>query len=103
VPAPHPEAFGLYLVEAWAAGVPVVQPDHGGFSELVASTGGGSLFAARDDEALSDALEKMLLAPEQARAMGEAGRAAVRDRFTMEVMAKEFAGLCKETARNFRS
>ncbi len=103
VPAPHPEAFGLYLVEAWAAGVPVVQPDHGGFSELLTSTGGGSLFAPRDEDALSDALEKMLRAPEQARTMGEAGRAAVRERFTMEAMAGEFARLCGETARNFRS
>jgi glycosyltransferase involved in cell wall biosynthesis len=103
VPAPHPEAFGLYLVEAWAAGVPVVQPDHGGYSELLTSTGGGSLFAPRDEDALTDALEKMLRAPEQARGMGEAGRAAVRERFTMEAMAGEFARLCGETARNFRS
>jgi glycosyltransferase involved in cell wall biosynthesis len=103
VPAPHPEAFGLYLVEALAAGVPVVQPDHGGFSELVASTGGGRLFRARDEEALTDALEVLLRSPEQARALGEAGRAAVRQRFTMEAMAEEFARLCRETARNFAS
>jgi glycosyltransferase involved in cell wall biosynthesis len=103
VPARHPEAFGLYLVEAWAAGVPVVQPDHGGFSELVAATGGGRLFPAHDEEALSDAIERMLRAPDQARAMGEAGRAAVRQHFTMEAMAEEFARLCRETARNFHS
>ncbi len=103
VPAPHPEAFGLYLVEALAAGVPVVQPDHGGFSELVTGTGGGRLFPARDEEALTTALEVLLRAPEQARAMGEAGRAAVRQRFTVEAMAEEFARLCRETARNFAS
>jgi glycosyltransferase involved in cell wall biosynthesis len=103
VPARHPEAFGLYVLEAWAAGVPVVQPDHGGFSELVAATGGGRLFPPQDEEALIDALEGLLRAPDQARAMGEAGRAAVRQRFTMEVMAEEFARLCRETARNFAS
>jgi glycosyltransferase involved in cell wall biosynthesis len=103
VPARQPEAFGLYVVEALAAGVPVVQPDHGGFSELIAATGGGRLFPPRDEEALTDALEAMLRAPAQARAMGEAGRAAVRRHFTMETMAGEFARLCRETARNFPS
>jgi glycosyltransferase involved in cell wall biosynthesis len=103
VPARHAEAFGLYVVEALAAGVPVVQPNHGGFSELVAATGGGRLYPAGDEEALSDALEGMLRAPDQARAMGAAGRAAVRQHFTVEAMAEEFARLCRETARNFPS
>jgi glycosyltransferase involved in cell wall biosynthesis len=103
VPARHPEAFGLYLIEALAAGVPVVQPDHGGFSELVAATGGGRLFPAGDEGALADAIEALLRTPEQARAMGEAGRAAVRDRYTAEAMAGEFARLCQETARKFPS
>jgi len=83
--------------------VPVVQPNHGGFSELVAATGGGRLYPAGDEEALSDALEGMLRAPDQARAMGAAGRAAVRQHFTVEAMAEEFARLCRETARNFPS
>ena len=103
VPARHPEAFGLYVIEALAAGVPVVQPDHGGFSELVAATGGGRLFPAGSEEALADAIEALLRTPEQARAMGAAGRAAVRERFTAEAMAGEFARLCRETARKFPS
>lgn len=103
VPARQPEAFGLYIIEALAAGVPVVQPDHGGFSELVEATGGGCLFPALDEEALTDALEAMLRTPEQARDMGQAGRVAVHQRFTAEVMAGEFARLCRETARNFHS
>jgi glycosyltransferase involved in cell wall biosynthesis len=103
VPARHPEAFGLYVIEALAAGVPVVQPDHGGFSELVAATGGGRLFPAGNEEALADAIEALLRTPEQARAMGAAGRDAVRERFTAETMAGEFARLCRETARKFPS
>jgi glycosyltransferase involved in cell wall biosynthesis len=102
VPARHPEAFGLYVIEALAAGVPVVQPDHGGFPELVAATGGGRLFPAHDQEAMIDTLEAMLRTPEQARAMGQAGRLAVHQRFTVEAMAGEFARLCREAARNFQ-
>jgi len=103
VPARHPEAFGLYVLEALAAGVPVVQPDHGGFSELVAATGGGLLFPANDEAALADAIEALLRTPEQARAMGEAGRAVVRERFTAEAMAGAFARLCREAAVKFPS
>jgi glycosyltransferase involved in cell wall biosynthesis len=103
VPARHPEAFGLYIVEAMAAGVPVVQPDAGGFSELVAMTGGGALYPNTDELALADALETMLRAPAHARAMGEAGRTAVHKNFTADLMATEFARLCRETARKFPS
>jgi glycosyltransferase involved in cell wall biosynthesis len=101
VPARHPEAFGLYLIEAMAAGAPVVQPDHGGFPELIAATGGGRLYPARDEEAFVDKLEALLLAPEQAQALGQAGRRAVHEQFKVETMAGEFARLCEEAARNF--
>jgi glycosyltransferase involved in cell wall biosynthesis len=103
VPARHPEAFGLYVIEALAAGVPVVQPDHGSFSEVVTATGGGRLFPAGNEEALADALEAVLRTPKEAQAMGKTGRAAVRARFTAETMAGEFARLCRETARKFAS
>lgn len=103
VPARHPEAFGLYVIEALAAGVPVVQPDHGGFSELVTGTGGGRLFPAGDEQALADAIEALLRAPEQAQALGQAGREAVRARYTADTMAREFARLCRETAVKFPS
>jgi glycosyltransferase involved in cell wall biosynthesis len=44
VPARTPEAFGLYVIESLAAGVPVVQPRLGAFPELVETTGGGVLY-----------------------------------------------------------
>jgi glycosyltransferase involved in cell wall biosynthesis len=97
VPAHYGEAFGLYVLEAMAAGVPVVQPETAAFPELIAATGGGRLCAANSPTALADALEALLLDPAGARAMGEAGRQAVRSRFTVEAMAdevvKSYAGL----------
>jgi glycosyltransferase involved in cell wall biosynthesis len=89
VPATYGEAFGLYIIEALAAGVPVVQPRHGGFPEILAATGGGLLCEPNEPKSLADALETLLLNPDRARALGEAGRKAVSGRFTAEVMARE--------------
>ena len=103
VPATYGEAFGLFVIEALASGVPVVQPDHGAFGELVAATAGGVLCKPDDPEALAGALETLLRAPERARALGQAGQAAVRERFTVEIMALAVAAVCQEAVRSFPS
>ncbi len=87
-PACYSEAFGLYLVEAWAAGRPVVQPRHAAFTELVQETGGGLLCEPRDPTALADGLEELLTNPDRARALGDAGRRAVEQTFSVERMAE---------------
>jgi glycosyltransferase involved in cell wall biosynthesis len=90
VPAAYGEAFGLYVIEALATGVPVVQPRSGAFPELVAATGGGRLCAPGDVQALAEALEELLVRPAEARALGEAGRQVVFARFSAEAMARAF-------------
>ena len=89
VPALYGEAFGLYVIEALAAGVPVVQPRVAAFPELVEATGGGVLCAAGDARTLADAVEELLLDPARTRALGETGRRAVFERFSAEAMARE--------------
>lgn len=86
VPALYGEGFGLYLIEALAAGVPVVQPRHAAFPELVEATGGG-VIAEANAASLAAAIEALLLDPVRAKALGEAGRRAVIERFTMKQMA----------------
>jgi glycosyltransferase involved in cell wall biosynthesis len=88
VPATYGEAFGLYLLEAWASGVPVVQPKHGAFPELLAKTGGGVLCEPDDPVALADALQKLLLDPARMRQLGQAGRQAVEQHFTIGQMTR---------------
>jgi len=89
VPARYGEAFGLYLIEAMAAGVPVVQPRTAAFPEIIEATGGGVLCEPGNPKSLADTIEQLLLNPQQARALGEAGRNAVLETFNAESMAKE--------------
>jgi glycosyltransferase involved in cell wall biosynthesis len=103
VPATYGEAFGLYVIEALACGVPVVQPQHAAFPELIAATGGGLLCAPGDEPALADAIESLLLDPARARSLGEAGQKAVREKFSIETMARQMAELCHEARRRASS
>ncbi|HTD85658.1 MAG TPA: glycosyltransferase family 4 protein [Candidatus Binatia bacterium] len=94
VPALYGEAFGLYIIEALASGIPVVQPEVAAFPELIAATGGGRLCAPGNAAALADALEQMLLDPKTAQNLGQKGRQAVLERFTNEHMARQIAQIC---------
>jgi glycosyltransferase involved in cell wall biosynthesis len=87
VPAGYGEAFGLYLIEALAAGVPVVQPRTAAFPEVVADTGGGVLYDPADATGLADALESLLLDPPRRAALGAAGQQAVRGRYSARAVA----------------
>jgi len=86
-PALYGEAFGLYVIEALAAGVPVVQPRHAAFPEIVEATGGG-IIAEPNAVALADAAEALLLNRDRARALGAAGQRAVLQHFTVQRMAE---------------
>ena len=88
VPALYGEAFGMYVLEALAAGVPVVQPDTAAFSELVQETGGGLLCRPNDPAALALAIEELLLDPARLRRLGANGRAAVLQNYSKEKMAE---------------
>ncbi|HWF19701.1 MAG TPA: glycosyltransferase family 4 protein [Verrucomicrobiae bacterium] len=97
VPALYGEAFGLYVIEALASGVPVVQPRHAAFPELVEISGGGVLCEPGDAKALANALEPLLLDSNNARALGAAGRKAVEEKFNAQAMANETIRAFEET------
>ena len=90
-PALFGEAFGLYLLEAMAAGVPVIQPRHAAFPEIIEATGAGVLCEPGDVKSLADAIDGLLQHPLHARHLGRRGRAAVEKDFTIERMAEQFA------------
>src|SRR5262249_36025912 len=73
VPATYDEPKGVFLLEAMASGVPVVQPDRGAFTEIVQKTGGGLLVAKDDPDALARGLERCLRDPAARRALADRG------------------------------
>jgi glycosyltransferase involved in cell wall biosynthesis len=91
VPATYGESFGLYVIEALAAGTPVIQPRHAVFPELLAETGGGVLCEPDDPASLADAVENLLTDPAAAYALGEEGRRNVVARFSVDEMARNVA------------
>ena len=72
------ESFGIALVEAMAAGLPVVASDIPGYREVVDHGVEGLLVPPRDPEALAAGLVRVLTDPDGARRLGEAGRERAR-------------------------
>lgn len=90
VPTSYGASKGLYVMEAWAAGLPVVQPRIGIFPELLEACGGGGLLVDPGDaEGLRAALKRLRDNPEERAAMGRQGREAVERIFNAERMARE--------------
>ncbi len=98
VPVPTGEAFGAYLVEALAAGVPVVQPDVGSYPEFVNMTNGGIIYKPNTSDELANAIISLLADPEKIKKLSEQGRRVVMDRFSMDQMAKNIAEIYNDVS-----
>ncbi|MBN2011507.1 glycosyltransferase family 4 protein [candidate division KSB1 bacterium] len=93
VPMHEPEALGLFQLEAMAAGVPVVQPRIGGFTELIEATGGGILYEPNNPATLAVVLEDLLLDQQRLKALGNKGHTAVVNSFSHLHMAEKVAAV----------
>ena len=89
VPVRLPEAFGLYVIEAMSAGVPVVLPDHGSFPEIIRETKAGVLYSTEKSDGLFNALSLMLSDTEQAKQFAEQGRTVANEKYSNDRLAKE--------------
>jgi glycosyltransferase involved in cell wall biosynthesis len=95
VPAPYDEPKGVFLLEAMASGVPVVQPRRGAFTEIVEKTGGGVLVAPDDPAALADGLFELWRDRDRAAALGERGFHGVRAHYSVAHSADRFLDVCE--------
>jgi glycosyltransferase involved in cell wall biosynthesis len=87
------ESLPIAVLEAMAAGLPVLATDVGGTSEAVEDGVTGRLVPAADAAALARGLDALLGAPDTLRAMGEAGRARWRARFSLDRLARDHDAL----------
>ena len=88
VPSGYHEPKGLYLLEAMACGVPVVQPNHGAFPEMIARTGGGLLAKSESGADVADAIFELWKDPARAAELGRNGADGVRRHYTVAQMAE---------------
>jgi glycosyltransferase involved in cell wall biosynthesis len=84
------EGMPLSVLEAWAAGLAVVASRVGGLPDLIEDGRTGLLFSLGDEQGLTTALRVLLADRERAGRMGEAGRACVRARYSLERMATDY-------------
>ncbi len=89
VPTVYREPKGLYVLEAWAHGVPAVLPAHGIFPELVDQSGGGVLVEPCNPPVLARQLRELIANPLRIKELGSNGRRAVQERFHAQRMAQD--------------
>jgi glycosyltransferase involved in cell wall biosynthesis len=85
----HQEGFSNAILEAMAAGLPVIACDVGGNPEAVVDGETGSLVPPRNPERLAAAMEDLFRDEGKRRAMGEAGRRRAEERFSLGRMVAE--------------
>jgi glycosyltransferase involved in cell wall biosynthesis len=93
------EPAGLATIEAAACGLPVISTYSGGIPEYVEDGRTGLLTARGDAWELAQAISQILDDPALARAMSEAGRQRVIERFTWEASAGRFAEVIEKSLR----
>jgi glycosyltransferase involved in cell wall biosynthesis len=93
------EALPTVLIEAGAAGLPVIASTVGGVMEIVNADETGILIPPRDPSALASAVQSLLNDPVRMRQMGEKGRKTIEQRFTLERQAQELTALYHEVLK----
>lgn len=90
------EGLSLTLLEAMAAGLPVVATDVGGNSEVVVEGETGNLIGPGDSAAMADTLAKLIGNEDRVRSMGERGRERVNEKFSLKAMVRRYESVYEE-------
>lgn len=98
VPVPHGEAFGIYLTESMACGIPVLQPETGAFPEIIAAGGGGVAYSPNTPEKLSESLSNLINDTQQLEKLSDEARKSVEQHFDINIQAEKLVEVYKKFA-----
>jgi glycosyltransferase involved in cell wall biosynthesis len=96
VPVRNGEAFGMYLLETMASGVPVVQPELGAFPEIIKLSGGGITYSHNTPSGLAEALSGLLQNKELLKTLGQEARKGIEDHFNIHKQASDMIDVYKK-------
>jgi glycosyltransferase involved in cell wall biosynthesis len=86
-PTVYADPKGTFVLEAMAAGVPVVEPDHGAFPEIIRKTGGGILVEPENPQALAEGLLNILRDRALRNRLSLRAYSGVREHYRVDAMA----------------
>ncbi|MBD3246195.1 MAG: glycosyltransferase [Candidatus Omnitrophica bacterium] len=101
-PSVQDESFGRVIIEAMAAGVPVVASRVGGYQELIRDGRDGILVNPRDSESLAGGMREVLQESMHAAYMTEQARGKVEREYTLETCLEKTAGVYEKTVSEKR-
>jgi glycosyltransferase involved in cell wall biosynthesis len=100
VPTDYEDPKGLFVLEALAAGVPVIQPQHGAFCELLESTGGGKTYDPASLDSLCDSIRTLRDDHDLRRELGQTGRQHVLEHHSITRAAEQMKQILFESDGN---
>ncbi len=101
VPVRKGEAFGIYLTEAMAAGIPIVQPPLGAFPEIIEKSGGGMIYRENTPEELAKTLQELFSGQEILNQLSRNARRSVEKTFNVHELTIEMTRIYQTAAKNF--
>jgi glycosyltransferase involved in cell wall biosynthesis len=93
VPVRKIDGYGLYILEANGAGIPVVQPATGAFPEILEITGGGIIYSPDTVSELADSIVKLFNDHDLRIKLAETGNRRVRSELSLEKMSEGLKGV----------
>jgi len=100
VPVLIGEAFGLYLLEAMASGIPMVQPALGAFPEVIGISGGGVVFGDNKPELLAKSLGELIFDNARLQELSAAGQVGVKAHFDIHAQAKKVVAVYENALKH---
>lgn len=102
VPVRNGEAFGIYLAEAMASGIPAVQPALGAFPEIIEQTGSGLIYAENTPSLLAEALERILSDRALTATLSKNARKSTTEEFNIHLQAQKMIDVYTSVVQQFK-